>query len=77
MGEAGGGLGLPGTGWRHRVQLSRPEKSTAKRPKRVNSSMATTHSQAAEAERSDQVCRTTTVPQGQGHSATGRVRKPG
>lgn len=76
MGAAGGrGLSL-GLGWRHRVQLSRPEKSTVKRPKSVKSSMATVHSQAAEAERSGQVWRTTTLHQGQGHAAIGTIQDP-
>ena len=60
VGESGGGRRLPEPGWRHRVQLSRREKSTARRPKRMNSSMAATHSQMAETERIDQECRTTT-----------------
>ena len=60
VGESGGGRRLPEPGWRHRVQPSRREKSTARRPKRMNSSMAATHSQMAETERIDQECRTTT-----------------
>lgn len=61
MGEAGGRELRLGPGWRHRVQLSRPEKSTAKRPKSMKSSMATAHSQTAEADRSGQVWRMTMV----------------
>lgn len=75
MGEAGGGLRL-GPGWRHRVQPSRQEKSTANRPKSMNSSMAMAHSQAAEAERSGQWWRMTTLHQGQGPQQAGRVREP-
>lgn len=55
-----------GPGWRHKVQLFKLEKSTAKRPKSLKSSMATAHSQAAEAERSGQVWRTTTLHQVKG-----------
>lgn len=55
-----------GPGWRYKVHLFRLEKSTAKRPKSVKSSMATAHSQAAEAERSGQVWRTTTLYQVKG-----------
>lgn len=74
MGEAGGGGLRLEPGWRHRVQLSRPEKSTAKRPNSVKSSMAMAHSQAAEAERSSQVWRMTTLHKGQGHTATGTIQ---
>lgn len=69
-GEAGGTLRL-GPGWRDRAQPSRLEKSTAKRPKSVNSSMATAHSQAADAERRGQVWRTTTSHRVKGHSLGG------
>lgn len=75
MGEAGGGLRL-GPGWRHRVQPSRQEKSTANRPKSVNSSVAMAHSHAAEAERSGQAWRMTTAPRGQGPHQAGRIREP-
>lgn len=75
MGEAGGELRL-GPGRRLRVQPSRPEKSTANRPKSVNSSMATAHSQAAAAERSGHECRTTTSHGGQGPRHAGRTPRP-